>query len=231
MYTAAYVRLESESLFVSEGSSQEDYNAEPVRPEWKDDEIALIRTVLQRLTALRITNATDAEDLVQDTLLTLISKNPSNELQKGLLVWSMGILRNKVGNYYRRIRRGSRQRENEAYVQQSLRQSRLAVSPERRLVLEELHSIVERTLTQLPPPQRAAMELLLAGFDAGEIARKLHPERYQNVINHLFRGRRKIARELAKYGYGPNRRLKTAKGKRGKPSRPQANLRFCEKTG
>ncbi len=230
MCTAAYVRLESESLFVSEGSPQEDYSAEPVRPEWKDDEIALIRTVLQRLTALRITNATDAEDLVQDTLLTLISKNPANELQKGLLVWSMGILRNKVGNYYRKIHRGSRQKEKEAYVQQSLRQSRLSVSPERRLVQEELHSIVERTLTQLPPPQRAAMELLLAGFDAGEIARKLHPERYQNVINHLYRGRKRMARELAKYGYGPNRSLKMAKGKGGKPSRPQTGLRFCEKT-
>jgi hypothetical protein len=31
----------------------------------------------------------------------------------------------------------------------------------------------------------------------------LHPERYQNVINRLHRGRKALAKELAKYGYGP----------------------------
>jgi hypothetical protein len=45
---------------------------------------------------------------------------------------------------------------------------------------------------------------MIAGFNAGEIARQLHPERYQNVINSLYRGRKKLARALAKYGYAPN---------------------------
>lgn len=213
MCTAASVRLKPESLFVSESSALEDYSPEPSRPEWKDEDIALIRTVLQRLTALRVLDTNDAEDLVQDTLLTLISKSPADELRKGLLVWSMGILRNKVGNYYRKVRRGSRRREQEAYVTQFLPQSKSAASPERRLVQEEMNAIVERTLTQLPPPQRAAMELLLAGFEAGEIARRLHPERYQNVINHLYRARKKMAKELARHGYGPNHGLKIAKGR------------------
>jgi hypothetical protein len=48
------------------------------------------------------------------------------------------------------------------------------------------------------------MELLLAGLEPGEIVRHLHPERYQNVINRLHRGRKKLAKELAKYGYGPH---------------------------
>jgi len=181
--------------------------------EWTDDEIASIRIVLQKLTALRIMDAMDAEDLVQDTLLTMILKCPANELEKGLLVWSMGILRKKVGNYYRKAQRCAWLKEQESYAQQWIRQSKQS-SPEKRMVQEELRGIVERILEQLPPAQRAAMELLVAGFDAGEIAEKLHPERYQNVMNHLYRGRKRMAKELAKYGYGPNSRLKMAKGRR-----------------
>src|SRR5262245_44132029 len=71
------------------------------------EELARIRMVLRKLTALRIENPEDAEDLVQETLLTMTEKCPEIELRKGLLVWGMGILRKKVGNYYRRVQRYS----------------------------------------------------------------------------------------------------------------------------
>jgi hypothetical protein len=45
------------------------------------------------------------------------------------------------------------------------------------------------------------MDLLLAGLETGEIARLLRPERYQTVVNRAHRGRRKLLKELAKYGY------------------------------
>lgn len=216
MCTPAYIHLEYKSLFVSESSPLEECEPGSERIEWTEDEITAIRVVLQRLTAIRIMNSTDAEDLVQDTLLTMITKCPANELEKGLLVWSMGILRKKVGNYYRKAQRSAWLKGQEAYAQQRIRQSRLAASPEKKVVHEEMKAIIERILAELPPPQRAAMELLVAGLDAGEIAKQLHPERYQNVINHLYRGRRKMARELAKYGYGPNARLKIANRRRNR---------------
>jgi DNA-directed RNA polymerase specialized sigma24 family protein len=109
-----------------------------------------------------------------------------------------------VGNYYRKAQRCTWQQEWEVHAREDLRQSALAHTPEKKIVHEELQGIVERILAQLPGTLRRAMELLIAGLDAGEIARQLHPERYQNVINHLYRGRRKFALELAKYGYGPN---------------------------
>ena len=58
------------------------------------------------------------------------------------------------------------------------------------------------------------MELLLAGLEPGEIVKRLHPERYQNVINRLHRGRKKLAKELAKYGYGPHAKKGLRKMKR-----------------
>ena len=189
-------------LFISESSPIEEY-AGPEQTEWANNEIAEVREVLQRLTAIRILNPTDAEDLVQDTLLTVVTKYPGCELEKGLLVWSMGILRKKVGNYYRKVQRFAPFSEYECCAQQPARDSEIAESPEARLSHQELQDLVNGMLEQLPSTQRRPMELLIAGCDSGEIVRQLHPERYQNVINRIYRGRKKLAKELAKYGYGP----------------------------
>jgi RNA polymerase sigma factor (sigma-70 family) len=206
--TSAYAHFEYERLFISEGSPPGQYGSRPDSTEWSDDEIAAIRVVLHKLTSLRIADSMDAEDLVQDTLLTMIAKSPGDGLEKGLLVWSMGVLRKKVGNYYRKAQRCAWIKEREACVRRRIRQSMLAASPERRVAYQELWAVVEKTLIQLPPPQRNAMELLIAGFEAGEIAKQLHPERYQNVINHLYRGRKRLAKELARHGYGPNAKVR-----------------------
>ena len=60
---------------------------------------------------------------------------------------------------------------------------------------------------------------MIAGLNAREITEELHPVRYQNVINRLHRGRKKLAEALAKYGYGPEaasslRKMKPGRGKK-----------------
>jgi len=202
--TPAYSRFEFESLFISESSPSGAYEPEPIPAEWSDNEIAAIRTALQRLTALRVRNSMDAEDLVQDTLLTMIAKCPECELEKGLLAWSLGILRRKVGNYYRKTQRYAWIGEQKPAVRQWRRNEIPEACPERQAAYKELSALVEQTLVRLPSSQREPMELLIAGYGAGEIAQRLHPERYQNVINYLYRGRKRLARELARHGYGPN---------------------------
>ena len=205
MFNPAYSQFDRPSS-VSESSRPEEYASNPEQIEWTDEKIAAIRAVLQRLTSIRIFNPNDAEDLVQDTLLTMLTKFPGSELEKGLLVWSMGILRKKVGNYYRKAQRFSSFSEQESCPWQSLRDRIPTASPEAKLFHEELQGIVSETLAQLPASQRIAIELLIAGLDAGEIVKQLHPERYQTVINRIYRGRKRLARELAKYGYGPGAR-------------------------
>jgi len=219
VYTPAYLPVDG-SFSISEGSPRYEFRQDP--REWGDEEIAAIRVVLQRLTALRIMNNNDAEDLVQDTLLTMISKRSGPELEKGPLRWSMGILRNKVGNYYRKAQRYASLGQPDVPGRQEIRQSVHAGSPERKVLHKELQQIVDGAMAQLPLSQRRPMELLLAGFDAGEIVKLLSPERYQNVINRLYRGRKKLARELSKYGYGPDtktsmNRLKQCGRKKKKP--------------
>jgi RNA polymerase sigma factor (sigma-70 family) len=198
-----YFHAEYGSFFVSESSSLKGCELGRRQCEWTDEEIAAIRIVLQRLTASRVMNVNDAEDLVQDTLLTMIAKHPEIELEKGPLVWSMGILRKKVGNYYRKVQRFASWSTEQSCARQCAQQSTLTYSPEVKVFHEELQGIVDETLEQLPWSQRQAMELLIAGHDPGEIVKQLRPERYQNVINRLHRGRLKLAKELAKHGYGP----------------------------
>jgi len=200
--------------YISESSPSGQLPFKPESMSWTDEEIAAIRTVLQKMTSIRIFNATDAEDLVQETLLTMVSKPPEAALEKGPLVWSLGILRRKVGNYYRKAQRYTPLNEQNAEVQQFLQSG----SPEAKLLLEEMEGIVEGVLCRLPKSQQRALDLMLAGFNSGEIARLLHPERYQNVINSLHRGRKKIVRELARQGCLPGesnrvRKMKICRGK------------------
>ncbi len=170
---------------------------------WTDEEVRSIRIVLQRLTALRIRNDDDAEDLVQETLLTATEKLPDCSLHKGLLVWCMGVLRKKVGNYYRKANRYTSLRDCEALVREHRRRGAPTQSPETTLRERELFTLVDEILARFPRQERQPMELFLAGLPAWEIAQLLYPERYQNVLNRIYRGRRKLARQLARYGYAP----------------------------
>ena len=170
---------------------------------WSDDEIARVRAVLRRLTSLRIQNDDDAEDLVQETLLTMTRKCPKEELHKGLLVWSMGILRKKVGNYYKKAQRITAMDVEEAFARKVGNYGSRAAAQESGIRHRELRAIIDTLLDSFSPQERQALELLLIGLPTHEIARELSPEPYQNVANRLHRGRKKLARELARYGYGP----------------------------
>lgn len=229
MSEQAYLHFEAGPLYVAEGSACRERAGVPSPSEWTEDEITSIRAALKKLSAGRIPDPNDAEDLVQETLLTLVAKCPRADLRKSPLVWSMGVLRRKVGNYYRKARRttslddwesGRRQRPPLAgggSVGAGLFPA--APSPEISLLRDEMQGIVDETLSRLPDAQRQAMELLISGLDPGEIVDRLNPERYQNVINRLHRARRRLAAELARHGLGPDsgtglRKMKRSLGKR-----------------
>jgi RNA polymerase sigma factor (sigma-70 family) len=163
--------------------------------------------VLCKLTALRIRNEEDAEDLVQETLLTATTNLPACSLRKGLLVWCMGVLRKKVGNYYRRANRYTPLDNCRAVLWKLCVEQIRTPAPEAGLRVTELRTLVQRILSGFPVEERQATELYLSGLSTCEIAQLLHPERYQNVVNRIFRGRKRLARKLAKYGYAPARRI------------------------
>ena len=168
--------------------------------DWNPEELGRIRRILCKLSLLRVRNPEDAEDLVQETLLTVTEKCPVHELRKGILVWAMGVLHRKVGNYYRRAQRHTSLEE----ITNGGETSPFAptdCSPESHAQYSELRSLLNSILGQLPEEERRAMKLLLSGCPTHEIVRQLHPERYQNVVNRLYRARNKVHRALSKHGY------------------------------
>ncbi len=196
---------EYEVLFLRETAPDSAFESQPVPGDWNGEELAQVRLVLHRLTALRIQNAEDVEDLVQETMLTMMQKCPRQGLKKGLLVWGMGILRKKIGNYYRRSNRCTSLNEQLVASDDAVRRALAPQSPEAKVRYAELRALIGRILADLTPYERQATTMLLAGMEPFRIVERLHPERYQNVINRLYRGRQKLQRGLSKYGYGPDR--------------------------
>jgi RNA polymerase sigma factor (sigma-70 family) len=189
--------------FLGELDPQEQYqdHCASLPKDWSNEDFLRIRSILRRLTALRIQNADDAEDLVQETLLTVAAKCPTRELQKGILVWSMGVLRKKVGNYYRKARHPAISPEERSRRRLIDPRTALDLSPESDLRHVELRALIHKILAGLPTREQCALRMMLAGMPAHEIAQNMAPESYQNVLNHLYRGRKKLAEQLAKYGY------------------------------
>jgi RNA polymerase sigma factor (sigma-70 family) len=210
MQNIAYpLGYEIDPLCICETSCSEFHSGE--RPgAWTDEELAGIRLALRKLTALRVDNPEDAEDLVQETLLTLVRKKPPR-IEKGVMIWAMGVLRRKVGNYYRRTQRYTMQEAEARSLSAGITP---AASPESHLLHSEILNMVDGVLVSLSPRDRAPVDLYLAGRPTAEIVSLLHPERYQNIVNRLHRGRKKLARVLLKHGY----RRKSAAGRRRKPA-------------
>jgi RNA polymerase sigma factor (sigma-70 family) len=173
-----------------------------------DDELRYIRTALHRVASLRILNTDDVEDVVQETLLTMTAKYPQERLEKGLLVWSMGILRHKVGNYYRQARRCASFDENATPQWNHHDGAFREMSPESAAQYSELRFLLSAIIAKFQPTERQALNLHMDGIPSGEIAETLHGEKYQNIINKVYRGRNKLAKELVKYGYGNGKTIK-----------------------
>ena len=208
---------ESDPDPIDETDSCRCYGVRDEAQDWTEAELSHIRQVLRRLTVLRVDNPEDAEDLVQETLLTLVRKGPKM-VEKGMMMWAMGILRRKVGNHYRRTQRFSVQ---DAQIRYLTGRSAFAPSPESCLHHAELMSVVDGVLVNLSPEERAPVDLYLAGRQTAEIVSLLHPERYQNIVNRLHRGRKKLVRELARHGYGRRTAFRRRRRKGERRMRPR----------
>ncbi len=167
----------------------------------QEHELENVRLTLSRLSQTRIHNREDAEDIVQETLLTLARKAPQTNLEKNLQAFGVGILRNKVGNYYKKCRREHESRGIPDRTWKSKLEAAQSCTPEALLIHKEFRHIAENLLAEFPAIDRMALEYYFAGFKTGEIALQMQPERYQNVLNRLHRGRKRLAGKLKKLGY------------------------------
>jgi RNA polymerase sigma factor (sigma-70 family) len=204
-YSLAYL---DDSFAVCETLPKQPFRQARKLNDCSDEELVYIRMALHRVASLRILNIDDVEDVVQETLLTMTVKYPQEQLKKGLLVWSMGILRHKVGNYYRQARRCTPFDENTIPEWDHHGGAIREISPEGLAQYSEFCFLLDTMLAKFQPTERQVLNLYLGGMPSGEIAESMHIEKYQNIINKIHRGRNKLAKELVKYGYGNRKTIK-----------------------
>jgi RNA polymerase sigma-70 factor (ECF subfamily) len=118
--------------------------------------LAAVTPVIRRMAAGRLTSSEDANDLVQDVLLSLHQVRHTYDPARPFLPWLMAIARNRLADIQRRQARRARVEVAVEYLPETFSEDGAKEPVERMADAEELG----RALAGLPPRQRQAVELL-----------------------------------------------------------------------
>ena len=133
----------------------------------------------------------DADDLVQETLVTAIERGADYSVGRPLLPWLKGILARKAAQHARAEARQYRHRQRLASPTPGDGRGPLSKVEE-----AELRRLLERALASLPERYRRPLELhLIDGLDPIEVATTLAEPR-STVRVHLYRGMRMLREVL-----------------------------------
>lgn len=165
-------------------------------------EVLPLRSELVSL-ALRYTrNASDAEDLAQDTMMRAYGAWDRFEAGTNCRAWLFRILTNSFISGYRRNKRHQRfTHENGDDASTALygEVGQRCVAPDRKLIAESLGDEVSTALNSLADDYRQVVEMADLGGDRyKDIANKLGLP-IGTVMSRLFRARRQLETLLADY--------------------------------
>jgi RNA polymerase sigma-70 factor (ECF subfamily) len=114
-------------------------------------------------------NTDQAEDVIQDTFLRLVSCRFDRNKEDNLRAWIFRVAHNLSMDVHRAQRRWSRSKDDEPRSEIPDRIDP-APSPEQQVLLEERMRRFEQTFAQLTPKQRQCVLLRVEGFRYREIA-------------------------------------------------------------
>jgi RNA polymerase sigma factor (sigma-70 family) len=136
----------------------------------------------------------DAEDVVQETLMVVHDSFSELRTVENLMAYTMGVLRNKIGNAYRKRERRRRHQANVDDV------------PEPVYVMDdefnaaELARLISQAVVKANPNCRAILLGLHEGFSVDEMSRWFRIPR-SKMDKRIFRCRRTLRRILSEdYG-------------------------------
>ncbi|MDR1181742.1 MAG: RNA polymerase sigma factor [Bacteroidales bacterium] len=140
-------------------------------------------------------NSEDAEDLVQDTYLKVLTSEDKYEEDTNLKAWVLTIMRNTFINDYRKRKRINEVMNNHADIS-TIKQFVLQ-SPERadmNYYVKEINKQINRIEEQ----QRIPFEMFLDGYQYKEIAEKMNIS-MGTVKSRIFFARKKLQNILSDY--------------------------------
>ncbi len=151
---------------------------------------ASLREGFLSLAVRRVEDGDVAEDLAHDALVVVKEKLLTWEPHRGFEPWALAILRNVIGNYYRKAERRRRLQP--------------PPGPEPAVTNHEAHDrheVLRRALVELSPQCRRLMELLLEGNSPREVAASMGITNLAAFYLRSHRCRRRLKQLLEKYGW------------------------------
>jgi len=187
----------------SAGRSSRSVEAEPRTGLNTDRKVEFERLILEHLDsayngALRLTrNPSDAEDLVQDTIVRAMRGFHRFTLETHFKAWLFKIMTNLyINEYHRRARAPERAQEIEP---ENLGMPAGQEGPEKHVLKKMEAEYINKAMEDLPDEFRAVVMLSdVQGFSYGEIG-KIIGRPIGTVRSRLHRGRRMLLRRLNHY--------------------------------
>lgn len=168
-----------------------------------DQEFTLLRRRLMRQVRMLLSDRNTAEDLVQDTLLTVLEHRSGWRGEASLATWAVGILKHKVADWHRKHHHATTSLDDDSEDAQCANRVRAlcaqcdhlgrcipgASEPERALERGELAVAIDHCVARLPP-QSAEVFMLheCLGLETEEISARLSISR-DNCRTLLHRAR------------------------------------------
>lgn len=118
--------------------------------------LTVVTPVVRRMAARRWTGPDEADDLVQDVLLSLHQVRHTYDPARPFLPWLMAIGRNRLADIQRRQARRAKNEITVEILPETFSVDEAKESVERMAGVQELG----RALARLPPRQRQAVEML-----------------------------------------------------------------------
>ena len=160
------------------------------KADWLEDPeyMAELRKSLMNIAVGKMPRVSDAEEVVQRTLQALIESSGRVRLQTTPLQYAIGILRNKVRDYYRALRK--------PHVEELDENLRVSESPEDYVNVEELREAIRRSIVSMSEECRRIFAHLYLGRTVSEIQERLNTPSIDALKMRISRCRQELRKLL-----------------------------------
>lgn len=160
----------------------------------------LTKYILQRCCTFKSSDelCRDAEDIMQNTLIVINKKLKNTDFDDGFMKWVNRILRNQVGNYIQSTKtRGNLFQRLDPYIKISYG----VESFQDRILADDYRKKIKSTVKHLGDECKKIILIFLNHGSRADVLETFKNKSISNIDSLICRCRRRLKKELKKYGY------------------------------